>query len=244
MPTVFLPVQPRGEEIGDLSKFANITLNVGTTQVYNLTAAASDFVIFHFPSDNAQGNHSMVQTTFEQPCTFLRGGFSSGLHPPPNSDFRVQLLHDYPIYFACVAHCHEGEVGALNTRRSAPFEALVEAAKRSVVDFSHVKIGATKGGEFGAVVIGPGDTNLHVVPQWAYILGILVAIALFAAVGYCGWTILRKRTGMELKEWQAMRRLVRRTPHTLDPDRTLVDTAPAPPPQNGPHQKVAPLVQD
>lgn len=215
--------------------------------MYELKAAASDFVVFHFPSDNAQGNHSMVQTTFEEPCTFLRGGFSSGLHPAPNSDFRVQLLHDYPIYFACVAHCHEGEVGTLNARPSASFEALVKASKQSVVDFSHVKIGPTKGGEFGAVVMGPGDTSIRVVPQWAYILGILVSIALFAAVGYIGWTILRKRTGTEIKEWQAMRRLVRGTPrtHRDDPDRTLVDTTPASPrPQNAQHRKAAPLVED
>ncbi|POV97626.1 hypothetical protein PSTT_14948 [Puccinia striiformis] len=71
----------------------------------------------------SQGNHTLTQTTLEEPCTPLGGpaSFDSGFIPVSMSatEFPTLILTVNtlkPIYYACVQkmHCELGMVGGLN----------------------------------------------------------------------------------------------------------------------------------
>ncbi|KZV85603.1 hypothetical protein EXIGLDRAFT_775389 [Exidia glandulosa HHB12029] len=198
-----------------------VDVQIGTQESYNLHANTGDIVTFHFPA-NASADHSIVQSQFESPCTFLDEGFSSGRHPDPSSVFRIQLLNDHPVYFGCIAHCHEGEVGIINAAPDAPLEAFVTQAKSSTPDFSHVPDDATAygGGVYGAVVAPPPDAPSEKnTPSWliaVIVLGVVAAIVTFTYVMYRVWLRMRMK---DLAEWRAMRSVQR------DDDRTMVNSA-------------------
>jgi len=89
-----------------------------------LKASIGDLVAFTFEDDGSgsTGNHSIVQTSADAPCTPLKGGFSSPLYVQDNSAFIINIDSDEPIYFACGSttadhsddHCQNGEVGIIN----------------------------------------------------------------------------------------------------------------------------------
>ncbi|KAL8335711.1 hypothetical protein RB598_009751 [Gaeumannomyces tritici] len=66
-------------------------------------------------------NHSVVQSSFEKPCSPLEGGgFSSGFIPtqarPSGALFHIKVTDEKPIWFYCGQgrHCQTGMVGSVN----------------------------------------------------------------------------------------------------------------------------------
>jgi len=95
----------------------------GTTQFFPdaISAVPGDIVQFHF----AQKNHSVVQSSFADPCAETPGGFNSGFMPVPAGQttdlptFNITVSDDKPIWVYCgqknpVSHCGLGMVFAVN----------------------------------------------------------------------------------------------------------------------------------
>ncbi|KAG9017185.1 hypothetical protein FRB90_001451 [Tulasnella sp. 427] len=101
-------------------------------QVY---AQPGDKIRFHFQFKN----HTVTQSSFDDPCTPLKGGFSSGFKPvamgAKNSPtFTIEVKDTNPIWIHCeqVDHCPSGMVFAANApRRGNTFWKFLKKAKES-----------------------------------------------------------------------------------------------------------------
>ncbi|KAL2888946.1 Extracellular serine-rich protein [Ceratocystis lukuohia] len=85
----------------------------------SLEAKYGDILEFHFKP----GTHSVVQSSYESPCSYVKGGFTSGNMDTPEDqqenvrDFQVSVSDDQPIWFynGSLDRCHkEGHVGVVN----------------------------------------------------------------------------------------------------------------------------------
>ncbi|KLO12286.1 hypothetical protein SCHPADRAFT_890949 [Schizopora paradoxa] len=97
------------------------TVSVGTFYSPPLIAApgVNDTIVFLFMS----GVHGVTQSSLEQPCAQLSGGFNSGLikgdpNNPPSWNLTITNVTE-PIWYMCQAlqpfsHCANGMVGAIN----------------------------------------------------------------------------------------------------------------------------------
>ncbi|KIJ28726.1 hypothetical protein M422DRAFT_269934 [Sphaerobolus stellatus SS14] len=73
----------------------------------NITAKENDTVTFFFEGDY---QHSVTQSTFANPCTYMSGGFNSGLQPAGNSFSLTVTNASQPIWVYCeqtnpLKHC-------------------------------------------------------------------------------------------------------------------------------------------
>ncbi|THU92905.1 hypothetical protein K435DRAFT_725860 [Dendrothele bispora CBS 962.96] len=103
----------------------------------NITAPVGTLVTFWFPTLN-NGPHSVTQSSFADPCTFLQAnsssnapaGFDSGLQSA--TTFTINVTDDQPIWFHCkqILHCGMGMVGSINapTNGTNTFQAFLSAA--------------------------------------------------------------------------------------------------------------------
>ncbi|KAJ3509640.1 hypothetical protein NLJ89_g5112 [Agrocybe chaxingu] len=102
-----------------------------------LSAGLNDTVTFVFGGDV----HTVTQSTFQNPCSPLPGGFNSGLAGrgisnglAPTWDLRItDILR--PIWFLCEAtrpssHCAAGMVGSINPPNQTMYNRFVSAAKQ------------------------------------------------------------------------------------------------------------------
>ncbi|KAI0318360.1 hypothetical protein OF83DRAFT_35167 [Amylostereum chailletii] len=104
----------------------------------NFNASVGTVVTFYFPvGSTANGPHSVTQSSFDAPCTYLAaangssGGFDSGLQSAVQ--FAINITDDtQPIWFHCkqIQHCGEGMVGGINipTSGNTTFQAFQAAA--------------------------------------------------------------------------------------------------------------------
>ncbi|KAH9483723.1 putative GPI-anchored cupredoxin [Psilocybe cubensis] len=102
----------------------------------NVSASPGSTVTFFFPGGfNRTTAHSVTQSSFENPCTYLTAtgsdpaGFDSGLVLA--STFTLNITDDQPIYFHCkqVTHCGLGMVGTINAPSTGnTFDAFMSAA--------------------------------------------------------------------------------------------------------------------
>jgi plastocyanin len=85
----------------------------------NVTALVGEVLSFNFNPKN----HSVTQSSFDQPCQPLKdGGFSSGFVPTPISPsgavFELDVKDTKPLWFYCAQtngnHCQTGMVGSVN----------------------------------------------------------------------------------------------------------------------------------
>jgi len=140
----------------------------------HLDAAPRDVVQFEFH----QKNHSVVQSTFADPCRKMDGGFASGLQPVADSltsdfpTFSITINGTEPIWAYCsqktpVSHCGSGMVFAVNPVESSArnFSAFQDLAK--------VMNGTA------AAASSPQPTNGAVVPSLplSSVLAVLGAVA-------------------------------------------------------------------
>jgi len=118
----------------------NITVGINGQLSFgpaNITAAIGDIVEFTFLAKN----HSVVQSSFSEPCTPLADGFNLGFHPvaanTTGPSFSITVNNTTPIWGYCaqtspVSHCGSGMVFSINAVESGPnnfaaFLALAEA---------------------------------------------------------------------------------------------------------------------
>ncbi|KAI2614121.1 uncharacterized protein GGS25DRAFT_470393 [Hypoxylon fragiforme] len=91
-------------------------------------------------------NHSIVQSSFDQPCQPLASGFAAPFAPtqqtPSGVTFEVAVADDKPIWFYCAqtakTHCQAGMVGSINApadgnKTFAAFAALAATAPPSTI---------------------------------------------------------------------------------------------------------------
>ncbi|KAH8153447.1 uncharacterized protein LAJ45_02260 [Morchella importuna] len=83
----------------------------------NVIAKPGDKILFDFKA----ANHTVTQSSFEQPCQALDGGFKSGVRMNPTditglSTFQIDVKDDKPIWVYCGVgtHCQKGMVFAVN----------------------------------------------------------------------------------------------------------------------------------
>lgn len=108
----------------------------------SVTAAVGDNVVFEFRSKN----HTVTQSSFAQPCTFLQTaagpGVDSGFQPVPAGSTTFpqwSITIDNataPLWFYCAqktpaSHCAAGMVFAINPTAEKTFDAFQAAAKAS-----------------------------------------------------------------------------------------------------------------
>ncbi|KAF9009366.1 Cupredoxin [Cyathus striatus] len=100
----------------------------------NISAPIGTLVTFWFPNTGIP--HSVTQSSFANPCTFLNitsnntFGFDSGL--TQDVQFTINVTSTDPIWFHCkqVLHCGMGMVGSINAPSSGnnTFDAFMQAA--------------------------------------------------------------------------------------------------------------------
>ncbi|KZV86905.1 hypothetical protein EXIGLDRAFT_840401 [Exidia glandulosa HHB12029] len=152
----------------------------GSDSPLNVTAAVGDVLYFSIIDT---GKHTFSQTSLDHPCVALAGGFSTGVDPRDNVDFGVKLLEgNATVYYACMHHCHDGEVGTVNAALdpTAPgsFDAFVLAAKGSnVTDFTPAANVSTPGTYANGTLFVLSDADIKsiiesyehlTVPSWAF----------------------------------------------------------------------------
>ncbi|KAN0095636.1 hypothetical protein V8E51_016347 [Hyaloscypha variabilis] len=104
----------------------------------NITALIGEVIEFSFNP----ANHSVVQSSFGDPCHPLStGGFSSGFVPtevaPSGALFDIVVNDTKPIWFYCAqtkkTHCQAGMVGSINAPTSGPntLEAFIGLAAKA-----------------------------------------------------------------------------------------------------------------
>ncbi|ORX34444.1 hypothetical protein BD324DRAFT_653221 [Kockovaella imperatae] len=92
-------------------------------------ASVGDTILFQFQA----GNHSVTQSTFQNPCTYS-GGFNSGFFPISGNpvDVAITVETSDPIWMFCAqdGHCEAGMVFAVNPPSSGDtFSAFVSNAE-------------------------------------------------------------------------------------------------------------------
>ncbi|KAF9050705.1 hypothetical protein BDZ89DRAFT_588997 [Hymenopellis radicata] len=127
----------------------------------------STFVTFFFP--NSDITHSVTQSSFADPCTYLvanstantPAGFDSGL--TSSKQFTIQIMDDTkPIWFHCkqVTHCGMGMVGSINAQASGntfdKFQSAAQALGSSAP--TETDSGPVTGGVNGVATATPAAT--------------------------------------------------------------------------------------
>ena len=98
-----------------LASAANMVVQVGQSgdsfTPDTVTAAIGDTVTFQFTGSR----HSVLQSTFEDPCTYMTGGFSVPVQGS-QAEFIVNVTTTDSLYFYCsvLGHCSSGMVGIIN----------------------------------------------------------------------------------------------------------------------------------
>jgi len=93
---------------------ANFMVKVGTGglkfEPATTTAQVGDTVEFDF-----EGLHSVVESTFESPCSPMANGFAVPAQSS-GAKFTIEVTSTDPLYFYCsvASHCQAGMVGIIN----------------------------------------------------------------------------------------------------------------------------------
>ncbi|KAI9823397.1 MAG: hypothetical protein M1826_007753 [Phylliscum demangeonii] len=133
----------------------------------NLTAAVGDMIQFQF----YPRNHSVVQSTFDQPCQ-PRGlnqpsmpGFFSGFMPVSNTSttmpvWTIAINDTKPIWFYCSQgkHCQAGMVGVINAPAANASRTLETYRLLAAQAAANLSPGEVEGGAASTSTIGSSDT--------------------------------------------------------------------------------------
>lgn len=91
-------------------------MNGLTFEPNNIVEPKGTVISFNFNPKN----HTVTQSSFDEPCQPVDDGFSSGFIPisvsPSGIQFEVTVEKEDPIWFYCGQgnHCQSGMVGAVN----------------------------------------------------------------------------------------------------------------------------------
>ncbi|KAJ7694129.1 Cupredoxin [Mycena rosella] len=145
----------------------NVAFNGFVFSPANFSAPTNTSVTFWFP--NTGIDHSVTQSSFQEPCTYLvassnnTAGFDSGL--TNSKQFTIIITDDTkPIWFHCkqVGHCGMGMVGSINANESSPngFAAFQAAAQKiGSAEVQETDNGAVTGGFNAVASLAPTATG-------------------------------------------------------------------------------------
>ncbi|TCD66473.1 hypothetical protein EIP91_001353 [Steccherinum ochraceum] len=141
----------------------DITVAPGGSLSFNpgsISAPNGTMLRFLFPSSGLQ--HSVTQTSLQNPCTPMQGGFDSGLTVA--TAFFLMVTDDQtPIYFACKfpGHCGQQMVGTINAPSSGTgsFSDFQSAAGAIGVNEAPISFTGASTGGVGAIATAPPTTN-------------------------------------------------------------------------------------
>ncbi|KAL8933605.1 MAG: hypothetical protein Q9211_005692 [Gyalolechia sp. 1 TL-2023] len=138
---------PSGETTVHVVKVSNKQGSL-TFEPNNLQAAVGSMVQFHFYPKN----HSVVQSTFDQPCQPIKNnmpaanGFFSGFMPvKPDAammpSYTIMVNDTKPVWYYCSQgkHCQDGMVGVINppaANQSRTIESFTALANKAVENLS------------------------------------------------------------------------------------------------------------
>ncbi|KAJ8483224.1 hypothetical protein ONZ45_g14673 [Pleurotus djamor] len=133
----------------------------------NVTASNGTIVNFIFPNPGAGISHSVTQSSFASPCTYLAAssnnsaGFDSGL--TAGTTFSITITDDTkPIWFHCKfpTHCGFGMVGSINAPSTGNTHDAFVAAAMAIGsnEATETDNGPVTGG-FGAVATAAPATS-------------------------------------------------------------------------------------
>ncbi|KAJ4471463.1 Cupredoxin [Lentinula aciculospora] len=171
----------------------NITVGINGQLAFgsaNISAAIGDIVEFTFLAKN----HSVVQSSFPEPCTPLANGFNLGFHAvdanTTGPTLSITINNTSPIWGYCaqtspVSHCGSGMVFSINAVESGPnnFAAFLGLAEATLAN-------STKGDTSGATASSSsssssstgssnGALSFSAVPDMS---GVSVVLAMVSAV--------------------------------------------------------------
>jgi len=134
-----------------------------------VSAGLNDIVTFIFGG----AEHDVTQSTFENPCVPLPGGFSSGFagrgnnFSEPSPIWNLQITNvSGPLWFFCGAtiptsHCASGMVGAINPPSQEMYTSFIDAAKATnPTSTAAVSFVATGQGAFATESPVPSSVSL------------------------------------------------------------------------------------
>ncbi|KAL8736907.1 MAG: hypothetical protein Q9181_002203 [Wetmoreana brouardii] len=146
-PTSASTATPSGQVMVHVVKVSNKKEDL-TFEPNNLRASPGDMVQFHFYPKN----HSVVQSTFDQPCQPIKNnnpssnGFFSGFMPVKAGaammpSYTIMINDTKPIWYYCSQgdHCQDGMVGVINppaANQSRTIEAYGALAKKATENLS------------------------------------------------------------------------------------------------------------
>lgn len=147
----------------------NITVGVNGQLAFgpaNITAAIGDIVEFTFLAKN----HSVVQSSFLEPCTPLADGFNLGFHlvaaNTTGPSLSITVNDTAPIWGYCaqtnpVSHCGSGMVFSINAVESGPnnFAAFLGLAEATLVSPNTTSDEGTGGSGGTASASSPQKSN-------------------------------------------------------------------------------------
>ncbi|KIK59644.1 hypothetical protein GYMLUDRAFT_44079 [Collybiopsis luxurians FD-317 M1] len=151
----------------------NIDVAFNNTFVFhpkNISAPVGTLVTFWFPGGPNSIPHSVTQSSFEQPCTYLTANSTTGTGPGFDSgltnsvQFTINVTDDQRIWFHCkqVLHCGMGMVGSINapSNGSNTFDAFLAAAtKIGNSEVTQTTGGPVTGGVHGVATATPAATG-------------------------------------------------------------------------------------
>jgi len=154
----------------------------------NLTAPNGTLVTFWFP--NAGVDHSVTQSSFAAPCTYLAAtsnssaGFDSGLQSAKS--FTINITDNTkPIWYHCKksTHCGMGMVGSINAPATGnTFDKFVAAAKAiGGSEVAETDSGPVTGGVNGIATAAPASSTSRAGSSGEISVQYSAPLALFAA---------------------------------------------------------------
>ncbi|CZR68772.1 uncharacterized protein PAC_18671 [Phialocephala subalpina] len=125
-----------------------------------LTADVGDTLNFHFYSGS--GGHSVVSSTFANPCVPDTNAFFSGYIPGDKTGdqtFIVNVTTTDPIWFYCSLgpHCLDGMVGVVNPPSGQTLSDYIDQASKTVIRASAPA--AIQGGVLTTITSGSGSVT-------------------------------------------------------------------------------------
>ncbi|KZV89761.1 hypothetical protein EXIGLDRAFT_838292 [Exidia glandulosa HHB12029] len=210
---------------------ANTTIMVtddpASWQRQELAGVVGDTFNIILPAGNG---HSLMQVSFDAPCTALKGGFNTGVSHDKPTEFILQLKTTDPIYIACgqPGHCHNAEGSTINAPVTTGTQSLVDftlAARKTPEDNSaltQLNQSAVGSGVSASVVsigeyVAPSATSTSTPtpkPQPAtkgwdtWMVGVAVAVAVVLLAIGVGVLIFTRRRSAAREDELAMQEVV------------------------------------
>jgi len=117
-----------------------------------ITAQVGDQVVFTWTGSK----HSVVESTYDAPCSPLAGGFAVSTQSTSDATFTVNVTSTDPLWFYCSvpSHCQGGMVGVINPPTGKTQSDFAAAAQKANSNSQQPS------GVIGGVLVAGGSTSV------------------------------------------------------------------------------------